>query len=64
MPNFSITSLGVRKTIFLARMAEKGLKKNMVADFKVSGRDPGIPDKKYTGKTTKLIIAPKISIFC
>ena len=64
MPNFSITSLGVRKAIFLAKMVEKGLKKNMVTDAKVSGRNPGIPDKKYTGKTTKSLIARKISIFC
>ena len=46
------TSLCVLKAIFLAKMIEKGLKKNMVTVAKVAGRDPGIPVQKYTGKTT------------
>ena len=37
------TSLGVPKAIFLAEMIEKGVKKNIITDFKIFGRDPGIP---------------------
>ena len=52
------TSLGVPKAIFLAEMIEKGVKKNIITDSKIFGRDPGIPVQKYTGNITKWPIAP------
>ena len=58
------TSLGVPKAIFLAEMIEKGVKKNIITDFQIFGRDPGIPVQKSTGNNTKWHIAPILSIFC
>ena len=49
---------------FLAEMIEKGVKKNIITDSKIFGRDPGIPVQKYTGNNTKWPIAPMSSIFC